>query len=121
MSPMFVDDEYANFFAKLADPHDTAKDQGDDDEWEQDGEDVDDYYDHWEENDVFDNSRNSKVVWKSLKRKKSLLNWNDEDLVFGWMAVATILQFHAQQDSEGMTLVSLSRSGETSSLKVESL
>jgi len=41
-----------------------------------------------------------------LKKTKPLLNWSHEDVVLGWMAVASILHFHAEDGCDGAAIVS---------------
>ena len=55
------------------------------------GDDYDD--DDWEQDDDFESTRSSKVLHKSLKKKKSLLNWRDEELVLiFYVGVVTTFQ-----------------------------
>jgi hypothetical protein len=41
-----------------------------------------------------------------LKKTKPLLPWSHEEIVLGWMAVATILHFHAEDGCDGAAIVS---------------
>jgi hypothetical protein len=40
-----------------------------------------------------------------LKKTKPLLPWSHEEIVLGWMAVATILHFHAEDGCDGAAIV----------------